>query len=123
MRLLPDTQHRATPVYHGFDPTGCYRLTEVKALDLFAACIGDGVELIDRFNSFGHRAHLHPLSQARNRMDDGNTVLSFGPVEVSDERAVDLDLIEREATQIAERRIGCTEIVEGKFDAKRPEFV
>ena len=56
-------------------------------------------------------------------MDDGDAVLALRVVEVGNERAIDLDLIEREAAQIAERGVSRTEIIEREFDAERPQLV
>ena len=123
-RLFPvNAQHGAAACYHGFDLAGWHGLAEIEALHLFASCEGNGVQLIKRLDAFGDRAHLHLLRKSRNRMDDGDAVLALRVVEVGNERAVDLDLIEREAAQIAERGVSRTEIIEREFDAERPQLV
>jgi len=44
-------------------------------------------------------------------------------IDISDEGLVDLDLIEREAAEIAERRVSGSEIVHCNFDAQIAKFV
>ena len=53
-------------------------------------------------------------------LDDGQAVVPAG--EIADEGAVDLDLVEGEGAEIAQRRIAGAEIVERDADAEPTQF-
>src|SRR6185503_20616875 len=79
------------------------RLAEQIALRLVAAFDAQHVELLLGLDALGHGDHAYVGAELRHRADDGEAV--FLLAELHDEGAVDLDLVEREAAQIAERGI------------------
>ena len=91
-------------------------LAEIEALYLFASREGNSFQLSERFDPFGDRAHLHLLCKSSYRIDDSDAVFALRLVEVGNERTIDLDLLEREATQVTEGRVSRTEIIQREFD-------
>src|SRR6185437_7500186 len=85
------------------------RRTEVKALVLIAAEGAQEPELIGRLHPF--RDHLEPqaVRQGDDRLHDGGIGLA---AELAHERAIDLQLVDREAPQIVDARIAGAEVID-----------
>ena len=72
-------------------------------------------------DALGGRLHAERMGEFGDRADDRAGAVAGQ--QVLDEAAVDLDLVEREALQIAQRRIAGAEIVERDADAERAQRV
>ena len=72
-------------------------------------------------DAFCRRLDVERVGELGDRADDGARAVAGQ--QVLDEAAVDLELVEREALQIAERRIAGAEIVERDADAERAQRV
>src|ERR1700756_306168 len=92
------------------------RRAEQKSLHLVAAFIAQPIELVHRFHALGRRRDVETAAKAGNRPHDRDTIGPHG--NVLDEGAVDLDLVEWKASQIAQAGIAGTEIVHRNADAK-----
>ena len=68
------------------------------------------------FHTFGTHLHAKVVGQHHDRRTDGGIVGIA--VDVLDERAVDLDEVDRQALQIRQARIPRTEIVDGNAHAQ-----
>ena len=71
-----------------------------EALDVGTAEIANPLELLLGFDALGRRCHAEIVGKARDRMNDGVRLRIV--TEPLDEAAVDLDLVEGEAAQIAQ---------------------
>src|SRR6201995_1485712 len=78
------------------------RRAEQIALHLRAAFGAEDAGLLVGPPAFRNRDHTEIFAEARHRADDGDAVVLAS--ELLDEGAVDLDLVEGEAAQIAQRR-------------------
>jgi len=90
--------------------------TEVVALRFVAALGPEECELVARFHAFG----AHVQAQAVRHPDDGpddRCVVRLDE-DLAHERLVDLEAVEREAPQIAERRVARAEVVDGEPHAR-----
>ena len=96
-------------------------LLKQVALELFATFSVQERVLGFGLNAFGHDAHAERASQTNDRANDGEAVITV--VEVTDEALVDLNFVEWEATQIAERRVASAEIVHRDMGAERLDLV
>src|SRR5687768_5906487 len=86
------------------------------ALDLVAAFGTQHFELLGRLHAFGEHRDAEAAAEADDRADDRSRL---GVVDhVLNEAAVDLDLVEREHPEIAQRRITGAEIVHRDADAQ-----
>ena len=72
-------------------------------------------------DALGRGLDAERMGELGDRMDD--RARAVAGQQVVDEAAVDLELVEREALQIAERRIAGAEIVERDADAERAQRV
>jgi hypothetical protein len=99
-----------------------HRLAEVKALHV-ASGQRDGAQVIERLDALRDSAHLQLLCQTGDRVNYGHAIGALRAVKIPDEAPIDLDLIEREAAQVAERGVGRTEVIEGDLYAEAPELV
>ena len=79
------------------------------------------LELRTRFDTLGGSRNTEALAEPRHRANDGHGIVAR--CEFAHERTVDLDLVERETAQIAQRRITGAKIVERDLDAHRAELV
>src|SRR5690625_3644029 len=95
------------------DVLGCLRcghgFGEIEALQLDAACRLHMEELSLGFYALGGGYDAKPVSEVDDQLDDLGAFPIFG--DVIDEGFVDLDLVERETEQIAERGISGAEII------------
>src|SRR6185437_10032392 len=72
-----------------------------------------GLGLLD---SLGDDAQAHAVPQADGRSDDGRLIAA--EARMRDERAIDLQLIDRQTAQLRERRMPGTEIVDRETHAR-----
>ena len=101
-RVADDVGRRLAPVH---------RLREVEALCLVAADPAKPLGLSLELDPFRDRRHLQAVCEVDDRADEGQLVRPAGdPV---DEALVDLDGIDREPPQIAQRRVARSEVVDG----------
>src|SRR4051812_10059063 len=92
------------------------RRAEEAALDFRAALCAQALELLNVLDAFRRRRHPEAQAEARDSPHDRDAVLAA--LELLHERAVDLDLVEREAAQVLQRRIPRAEIVHRDADAE-----
>jgi hypothetical protein len=70
----------------------------------------ENVELAAGFDAFGENRHIHAFADREHGADDGTRL---GAVfDLVHERAVELDLVEREGSQRFQRRVTGTEVIE-----------
>src|SRR6516165_5020948 len=93
-----------------FDVGGRLRRAEQVTLHLGAAEPAQQLALRLGLDAFGRRRHVERGGNVHHGLHDRRGTVGFG--NVADKAAVDLDLVEREALQIAERGIAGAEIVE-----------
>ena len=78
-------------------------------------------ELFGGFHALGGGRHAHAVGERGNRAHDVERARILG--DVLDEGTVDLDLVEREALQVGQRRISGAEIVHRDPDPERPQLM
>ena len=71
------------------------------------------------FHAFDDAAELEIAAHVDHRFDDGSTRIVR--LDVLDEAAVDLDLVDRKAADIAQTRISGAEVIERNTDAQSLE--
>ena len=72
------------------------------------------------FGAFGDDLHAEVAGEAEDGLDDGEAVVVLG--HTGDEGAIDLEQIEGETMQVAERGEAGAEVVDAEADAKRFEL-
>src|SRR4030088_1666119 len=82
------------------DLGGRPRRTEQEALHFVAAFGAEPVELINGLHAFGCRGDVEAAAKAGDRSHNRHAIGALR--EILYERAIDLDLVERKATEIAE---------------------
>src|SRR5439155_23512844 len=92
-----------------------------EALHPIAAGTSQDFELAHILDAFGDNLHPQRVRESSDRVDDRRGLVVV--LELTDERAVDLDRVDRQVSQITDRRISGTEIVDGDLDAKFLERV
>src|SRR5580704_3025399 len=85
------------------------RTAIVEALYVRAAEPANKLELLLRFHAFGGGRHVQAFGETGDRLHDRIGVGTLA--QPLDEAAVDLDLVERKAAQVAQRRIAGAEII------------
>src|ERR1700737_4569297 len=85
------------------------RLAEQIALHRVAAFLGEEAELLLGLNALGDNRHFEAVAEIDDGADDRRGLRIAA--EIHHEGAVDLDLVERESLQVAERGIARAEIV------------
>src|ERR1700743_68023 len=93
------------------------RAAEQEALYLVAGFVAQELQLGVGLDALGQHRQTEAAAQSEHRADDGGC-LAVG-VYGLDEGAVDLDLVEREGTQVRQRGITGAEIVHRDADAER----
>src|SRR5207253_2490240 len=88
---------------------GIDRLGEVEALRVRAAQLAQSLDLLGSLDALDDDA----LAEVLRERDDGGENVRAARIErvLREERAVDLDGINREAVQVAERRVAGAEVV------------
>src|SRR5205085_9123043 len=97
------------------------RPAEVVALPFDTTQRSQLLRLLLGLDAFGGRLHPQAGAEADDRLHDRQAVLTLR--KVADERLVDLDLVEREAAEIAERGVSGAEIVHGDMHAERAQLM
>ena len=101
---------------------GCWlRRAEQIALHLRTTERAQHFALLLGLDAFGRRRHAARGGDIDDRLDDAGRALRLA--DIGDEAAVDLDLVEREALQIAQRGIAGAEIVERNADPDGAQLV
>jgi hypothetical protein len=96
------------------------RTTEQVALHVATSFAANSRQLSWRLHAFHRRGHVQAAAEARDGADDR---LRFRVgLYVVDERPVDLDSIEREAPQVAERGVSRAEVVHRDAHAALSQF-
>src|SRR5262249_49883951 len=97
------------------------RLAVVEALRFLATVGAQHAQLLLGFDAFRAGDDAEAVAEAEHRANDGGRVVIV--FEIADERPIDLDLVEREAAQAAERRISGAEIVHRDPYAERLQIL
>src|SRR5688500_2266528 len=84
------------------------------ALERVASRLERDLLFLDAGNAFVHDLEAHRVAEGHRGADDGDALVALGDV---DERALELDLVDREGAQAAQRRIAGAEIVERELEA------
>ena len=92
-------------------------LAEQIALHAVAAFLGEEGELVDRLDALGDDRHFEAVAEIDHGADDRRRLRVAA--EIHDEGAVDLDLVERERLEIAQRGVSAAEIIHGDAHAER----
>lgn len=93
--------------------------TEIEPLEMRAPVAAQTRGLLDILHAFGGDLDPQAMTERGDRLDDR---LGLGVVaNLLEETLVDLDAVERERTQIMERRIPSAEVVEHDLHAQRLE--
>ena len=93
------------------------RASEQIALHLVAKFVLQELQFGVGLDAFRQHRQAQSTSEAEHGADDGRGLIVA--MDRLDERAVDLDLVERKRAQVRERRIAGAEIVHGDADAER----
>ena len=96
------------------------RRTEEITLHLRAAVGDQMLKLLLRLHALGQRADPQACAKRGHGANNGAALLTVG--QVAHEGLVDLDLVEREAAQIAERRVAGAEVVHRDVHARALEL-
>src|SRR6185369_5529268 len=91
------------------------RVTEQEALRVVASERPQRLELGRRLESLGDRRQLERVCEPDDRLDDAG-VLRLA-AEPADERAVDLQRLDREALEVRQRRVSGPEVVDAQTHA------
>src|SRR5262249_28243911 len=94
---------------------------KIIALEMGAAMAAQPAIFARPVHPFGQHADAEPFAQSEDRAADRLAVRPA--IDVGDELAVDLDLVEGNGAQRAEARIADAEIVEGHADAELAEVL
>src|SRR6185503_5995815 len=84
------------------------------ALEAVASGLERDLLFLAAGNAFGDHLEVHGVAERDRGADDRDALVARGDV---DERAVELDLVDREAAQAGQRRIAGAEIVEDDTEA------
>src|SRR6266852_8300973 len=103
------------------DLVSWYRSAIQITLNLNAAFEVQTSHLLLSLNAFGGGDHAKTHAKARDGAD--NSKASLVDEQVSDKRLINLDLVERETTKIANAGISGAEIIHRYPDAKAPELI
>lgn len=96
-------------------------LAEQEALGLGEAVDFEIFHFFRRFDALACGRHAEARAESRDRANDCLGILVG--IEIAHKRLVELDLVEREAAQIAERGISGAEIVHRYLDAERAQLM
>ena len=99
---------------------GLERLGEQEPLDVADTEARERGELLRGLDAFGDDVELERPSHARDRLDEHAGAAVVGAQRL-DEAAVDLQRVEREVLEVAERRVAGAEVVDRDVHADRAE--
>src|SRR6185437_5443246 len=88
---------------------GRQRRAEMESLVLIAAEGAQELELLGGLDPLGDHFELQAVRQGDDGLDDGGIYLAL---EIPDEGAVDLQLVDREAAQIVDARVAGAEVID-----------
>src|SRR3569623_942117 len=97
------------------------RFAEEVTLHFIAAFRRNIIKLRDSLHALGRSTHAEALSEADDRPDDH--LRAFSIRQIANERLIDLQLVEREAAQIAQRRVAGAEIIQRDPQTERAKLV
>src|SRR5882762_1674181 len=97
------------------------RTSEQIALHLVTLFVLQELQLGIGLDAFRQHRQTKSTSKAQDRADNGRGLIVG--IDRLDERAVDLDLVERKRAQVRERRIAGTEIVHGDANTERLDLL
>ena len=86
-------------------------LAEEVPLRVIATKRAQNLVLTFRFHAFRGQVHAQCAYDTNHALNDGDLFALV--IEVGDKAAIDLDFVERELAQIAERRVAASEIIQG----------
>ena len=89
------------------------RLADEVTLHGVASLFSEETELFLGFHAFGDDRHFKTVTEANDRAHDRRRLRIAS--KIHDKGAVDLDLVERERLQIAQRGVAAAEIVHREF--------
>jgi hypothetical protein len=92
------------------------RFAEKEPLHFGATLRFHSIPLFCGLHAFGGRYDAEAVGHRSHSPNDVQRAAAFS--DVLDEGAIDLDLVEGEALQVAERRVSCAEIVHGDPDTE-----
>ena len=107
------------PGQPGHDVLRLHRPGIAEPLYVFAVQRSQHRLLRLRLHSFGHGFHPQVVGQGDDGFDDGGVLAVRA--DPRNERPVDLEGVEGEAVQIAERRVAGAEVVQGQTDPQGAE--
>src|SRR5829696_8148046 len=100
---------------------GRHRSRQQETLRAVATEPTQAVELLLRLNAFRGDRDVECVRHVHHGACDGGALAVRG--EVGDERAVELDLVDREAVQVRQRRVARAEVVDRELDAELLQVV
>ena len=101
---------------------GCWHgLAEQVDLGLIACLAAQGLELTIRFNSFGRDRDAKASAHVDDRVYNGLRVLAVG--QTCNKGAIDLDFVESELEQVAERRKARAKVIQHDAYTQRAQLV
>src|SRR5918993_1037120 len=117
--LLARDPLRSEPDYHLVRALVGQWLAKQIALDRVATELPHALEILGGLDALRGDRHPEAFRELDDRLDDRDV---FGPgARLTDEAAVDLQLVEDRLVQIADRRIAGAEVVERDADAERAQ--
>ena len=87
-------------------------------MHLIATSHDGAIGMVQGFNAFCHCGHLELAGKPGHRVHDSAAFVLVGAFEVSNEGAINLDLVEGKAAQVAQRCISGAEVIKSNADAK-----
>ena len=117
--LRPITPARLDCVEKHRHPVRRHRLADEVTLHGVASLFSEETELLLGFHAFGDDRHFKTVTEANDRAHDRRRLRIAS--KIHDKGAVDLDLVERERLQIAQRGVAAAEIVHRNSYAHLPQ--
>ena len=93
---------------------------KVALVDHGGFALGQKVHLLMRLHPFGHDAQAELAGNGQDGLYQGAVVLVARGL--AHKRAVDLQLLDRQAFEVRQRRLARAEVIERKFHAQGDEF-
>src|SRR5690348_8933313 len=92
-------------------PLGTERLREVVALAIFAAEFSEALKLLCGLHSFGDDIQAKIVSHRKNCSGNFHALTPL-PIHAADKRTIDLECVQRETMEIAERGVSRSEVID-----------
>ena len=93
---------------------------KVALVDHGGCALGEKIHLLLRLHPFGHNTQAKLAGNGQDGLYQGAVVLVARGL--AHKRAVDLQLLDRQAFEVRQRRIARAEVIERKFHAQGDEF-